>query len=202
MGFCLSRFASRAYIYFQGHQFVQARLGNIFNGGTMWNSRQSQNEPPAPSPAQQSQPQSQPSYTPNAAPSSRPAAPAARNLACLGATIELKGQISGDEDLQVDGKVTGPIQLGGQKLTVGRTGQLNSEISAREVIVYGKVTGNLRARDRVEIKKDGSVVGDITTARISVEDGAYFKGRIEIDRPKSHGSSEPESAEVPVGATN
>jgi cytoskeletal protein CcmA (bactofilin family) len=166
----------------------------------MWNSKQSQNDQPAPSPAQQ--PQSQSSYNPNPAPSSRPAAPVARNLACLGATIEVKGQISGDEDLQVDGKVTGPIQLGSQKLTVGRTGQLNSEISAREVIVYGKVTGNLRARDRVEIKKDGSVVGDITTARISVEDGAYFKGRIEIDRPKSHASSEPESAEVPVGASN
>lgn len=167
----------------------------------MWNSRQSQNEAPSASPAQA--PSSQSSYAPNAAPSSRPSAPTARNLACLGATIEVKGQISGDEDLQVDGKVTGPVQLGGQKLTVGRTGQLNSEISAREVIVYGKVTGNLRARDRVEIKKDGSVIGDITTARISVEDGAYFKGRIEIDRPKSQSSSvEPESAEVPVGAAN
>lgn len=167
----------------------------------MWNSRQSQNEPPAATPAPT--PASQNSYNPSTNVSSRPSAPTARNLACLGATIEIKGQISGDEDLQVDGKVTGPIQLGGQKLTVGRTGQLNSEISAREVVVYGKVTGNLRARDRVEIKKDGSVIGDITTARISVEDGAYFKGRIEIDRPKSSSSSssESDSVEVPVGAS-
>lgn len=168
----------------------------------MWNSRQSQNEPPAASPAPT--PASQSSYNPSSSVPSRPSAPTARNLACLGATIEIKGQISGDEDLQVDGKVTGPIQLGGQKLTVGRTGQLNSEISAREVVVYGKVTGNLRARDRVEIKKDGSVIGDITTARISVEDGAYFKGRIEIDRPKSSSSSssDSESVEVPVGASS
>jgi len=165
----------------------------------MWNSKQSQNDLPAPSPAQ-TPVSSAPSYNPN--PSARPSAPTARNLACLGSTLEIKGQITGDEDLQVDGKVTGPVQLGGQKLTVGRTGQLNSEISAREVVVYGKVTGNLRARDRVEIKKDGSVIGDITTARISVEDGAYFKGRIEIDRPKSQSLSEPESVEVPavVGA--
>lgn len=167
----------------------------------MWNSRQSQNDQPASTPAPT--PASQSSYNPSSNAPSRTSAPTARNLACLGSTIEIKGQISGDEDLQVDGKVTGPVQLGGQKLTVGRTGQLNSEISAREVVVYGKVTGNLRARDRVEIKKDGSVIGDITTARISVEDGAYFKGRIEIDRPKSSSSSssDSESVEVSVGAS-
>ena len=68
-------------------------------------------------------------------------------------------------------------------------------------MVYGKVTGNIRARDRVEIKKDGSVIGDITTARISVEDGAYFKGRIEIERGKAAQSLETEHEEVPVGAS-
>jgi cytoskeletal protein CcmA (bactofilin family) len=125
--------------------------------------------------------------------------PSARNTACLGASIEVKGRISGEEDLQVDGKVEGPVALNGQRLTVGRTGQLSSEITAREVVVYGKVTGNLRARDRVEIKKDGSVVGDIWTARISIEDGAYFKGRIEIERSKS-ASESPEEAAEPVSA--
>jgi cytoskeletal protein CcmA (bactofilin family) len=90
--------------------------------------------------------------------------------------LEIKGKISGEEDLQIDGKVEGSIALQGQRLTVGRSGQLNSEVHAREVVVFGKVQGNLRASDRVEIKKDGSVTGDITTSRISIEDSAYFKG--------------------------
>jgi len=109
--------------------------------------------------------------------------PATRNVACLGATLTIEGKITSEEDLQIDGKVQGPISLQGRRLTVGRTAELNSEVTAGEVIVYGKVTGNLHARDRVEIKKDGSVIGDITTTRVSIEDGADFKGRMEIDRP-------------------
>jgi cytoskeletal protein CcmA (bactofilin family) len=163
----------------------------------MWNSKQ-QNDYPSSSPAQAPV---APAPAFNSNPAARPSAPTARNLSCLGSSLEIKGQVSGDEDLQVDGKITGPVSLGGQKLTVGRSGQLNSEVSAREIVVYGKVTGNLRARDRVEIKKDGSVVGDITTARISVEDGAYFKGRIEIDRTKQQADGETEQDEIPVGAS-
>jgi cytoskeletal protein CcmA (bactofilin family) len=168
----------------------------------MWNKPQTQPEVPSysPSPSQGSSPSSSSQSSFGAAPSSRPSAPAARNLACLGASLEIKGKISGEEDLQVDGKVEGPVALAGQRLTVGRTGQLNSEVTAREVVVYGKLTGNLRASDRVEIKKDGSVIGDITTSRISIEDGAYFKGRIEIERPKHQSASESESDSVPVGA--
>jgi len=77
--------------------------------------------------------------------------------------------------------VEGSITLRGHQLTVGSTAQLTSEIHAGEIIVYGKVVGNVHARDRVDVKTDGSVVGDISTARISIEDGAHFKGRIEID---------------------
>jgi cytoskeletal protein CcmA (bactofilin family) len=130
----------------------------------------------------------------------RPNSPAAAHLACLGATLKIEGKITSEEDLQIDGKVQGPISLPGQRLTVGRTAQLNSAVTAGEVIVYGKVTGNLRARDRVEINKDGSVIGDITTARISIEDGAHFKGRIEIARPKPQTDADPESVGVPVAA--
>jgi cytoskeletal protein CcmA (bactofilin family) len=124
----------------------------------------------------------------------------ARNLVCLGSTLEIKGEISGDEDLQIDGKVKGPISLPGHTLTIGRTAQLSSEVTAREVIVYGRAAGNIRARDRIEIKKDAEVVGDITTARISVEDGASLKGRIEIERAKEPKQQDPESAGIPVGA--
>jgi cytoskeletal protein CcmA (bactofilin family) len=140
----------------------------------------------------------------NAPPTVRPGSnlsnPAARALACLGPTIFVKGEISSEEDLQIDGKVEGPISLKGHRLTVGRTAQLSSEINAREVIVYGNVSGNLRSRDRVEIKKDGQVIGDITTTRISIEEGAYFKGHIEIERVHSSMSSSKEADEIPAVA--
>jgi cytoskeletal protein CcmA (bactofilin family) len=106
----------------------------------------------------------------------------ARPFATLGAGLTIKGQISGDEDLRVDGKVEGGINLKGQRLTVGQNGEIVSDVTAREVIVYGKVRGNLHAGDRVEVKKDGSVVGNITAGRILIEDGAYLKGQIEIER--------------------
>ena len=122
----------------------------------------------------------------------------ARSLSCLGASLEIKGKISGDEDLQIDGKVIGAIALRGQRLTVGRTGKLNSEVYSRELIVYGTLMGNVHASDRVEIKKDGSVTGDVTTERISVEDGAYFKGHIEIERTKQHSFVEADSTDIPV----
>jgi len=100
----------------------------------------------------------------------------------LGASLRVKGEISGNEDLHVDGTVEGLIQLDDRKLTVGMAAKVTADVIAREIVVYGSVKGNLRARDKIEIKKDGSVVGDLTTARIMIEDGAYFKGAIEIDR--------------------
>src|SRR5207302_5727749 len=92
-----------------------------------------------------------------------------RETARLGASLAIKGHITGTEDLRIDGKVHGPVSLRGHELTIGPTAQLNSEIQAGEVVVYGKVVGNLHARGRVDIKKDGSIVGDISSARISIE---------------------------------
>jgi cytoskeletal protein CcmA (bactofilin family) len=100
----------------------------------------------------------------------------------LGAGLHVKGDILGKEDLHVDGTVEGLIQLEGCKLTVGASAKLTGDVDAREVVVHGSIRGNLRVSDRIEIKKDGSVVGDLTTARILIEDGAQFKGSIEIDR--------------------
>ncbi len=100
----------------------------------------------------------------------------------LGGSLHVKGEITGNEDLHIDGSVEGLVQLEDRKLTVGASAKVTADIIAREVVVYGNVKGNLRARDRIEIKKDGSVVGDLTTARIMIEDGAYFKGSIEIDK--------------------
>ncbi len=100
----------------------------------------------------------------------------------LGAGSHVKGDISGNEDLYVDGTIEGSIQLKDRKLTIGTNAKLTADVVAGEVIVYGSIKGNLRARDRIEIKKDGSVVGDLITARIMIEDGASFKGSIEIER--------------------
>jgi cytoskeletal protein CcmA (bactofilin family) len=163
----------------------------------MWN-KEGQSEIPGTSPSKESR---MPGAPLNAPAVNRPSSPTAHSLACLGSTIVVKGEISSDEDLQIDGKVEGPISLRGHRLTVGRTAQLNSEITAREVIVYGNASGNLRARDRVEIKKDGQVIGDITTTRISIEEGAYFKGHIEIERAQSSVQGSMETEQIPAGAT-
>jgi len=112
----------------------------------------------------------------------RPPAPQSGTIARLGQSLHVKGEITGNEDLHVDGSVEGLISLEDRKLTVGPSAKVTADVVAREIVVYGTVKGNLRARDRIEIKKDGSVVGDLTTARIMIEDGAYFKGSIEIDR--------------------
>src|SRR5277367_6735091 len=114
--------------------------------------------------------------------SSYPASNSGSGTARLGSTLHVKGEITGNEDLLIDGSVEGLVQLEDRKLTVGASAKVTADVIAREVVVYGNVKGNLRARDRIEIKKDGSVVGDLTTARISIEDGAYFKGSIEIDK--------------------
>jgi len=119
----------------------------------------------------------------------RPLATTPAGTARLGSSLHVKGEISGNEDLHVDGSVEGLIQLEDRKLTVGASAKVTADIVAREVVVYGSVKGNLRARDRIEIKKDGSVVGDLTTARIMIEDGAYFKGSIEIDRTATDSSA-------------
>ena len=158
----------------------------------MWNSNK-QNEYPAPASAQPATtyPAAPAASSFNSSPSSAPvrsSAPMAKNAAVLGPGLSVKGQISGDEDLQVEGKVEGPITLKGQRLTVGSAGEIVSDVHAREVIVYGKVRGNLFAEDRVEVKKDGSVIGNITGGRVLIEDGAYLKGQIEIQRNNNSGS--------------
>jgi cytoskeletal protein CcmA (bactofilin family) len=100
----------------------------------------------------------------------------------LGSSLRVKGDISGTEDLLIDGSVEGLIQLEGRKLTVGAAAKVKADINARDVVVYGYVKGNVRAKGRIEIRKDGSIVGNLTTAQIMIEDGADFKGSIEIDR--------------------
>jgi cytoskeletal protein CcmA (bactofilin family) len=160
----------------------------------MW-TNQTQTDVPGSSPAGRTESATGHS---NAKAANRPPNLPARPVTCLGATLEFTGKISGQEDLQIEGKVDGPISLQGHRLMVGPTGNLNSEIIANEVIVHGKITGNLHVRDRVEIKNGGAVFGDITTARISIDEGADFKGRAEIERPKPQPAAHSGEAVVAV----
>src|SRR6266853_6783108 len=100
----------------------------------------------------------------------------------LGSSLHVKGEITGTEDLLIEGSVEGLIQLDERKLTVGAAAKVTADINARDVVVYGSVKGNVRATGRIEIKRDGSIIGNLTTAQIMIEDGADFKGSIEIDR--------------------
>jgi len=95
-------------------------------------------------------------------------------------TLFLKGSITGSEDLYVDGKLEGAVELPNNSITVGANGQVQANVSAREVIILGKLNGNVTAADRVEIRAQGALTGDVSAARISIEDGAFFKGGIDI----------------------
>ena len=103
--------------------------------------------------------------------------------ATIGKSLIVKGELTGSESLYIDGKVEGAINLPGNRVTVGRNGQVAANIVAREVVVLGKVRGNCQASDRVDIRSEGSLTGDVIAARISIEDGAFFKGGIDIRKP-------------------
>jgi cytoskeletal protein CcmA (bactofilin family) len=126
-------------------------------------------------------------------------------IATIGKSVVVKGELSGSEDLVVDGEVEGSIALRGQSLTVGPNGRVRANIEARNVILHGRVDGDIHASDRVELRKSASLLGDITTARISIEDGAFFKGTIDIQKPEPAPKSEPRppaTAAVPATATS
>ncbi|PYT75245.1 MAG: hypothetical protein DMG39_00355 [Acidobacteria bacterium] len=105
-----------------------------------------------------------------------------RSTAWLGPSLHVKGDLAGAEDLLIDGSIKGMIQLNDHKLTVGMAAKLNADINAREVVVYGCVQGNVYATGRIEIKKGGSVIGNLRTAQVMIDDGADFRGSIEIDK--------------------
>jgi cytoskeletal protein CcmA (bactofilin family) len=100
--------------------------------------------------------------------------------ATIGKSLIIKGEVTGSEALYIDGRVEGAINLAGHRVTVGRNGQVQANINAKEVVILGKVKGNLTASDRVDIRNEGSLTGDVVCQRISIEDGAYFKGGIDI----------------------
>lgn len=104
------------------------------------------------------------------------------DVAHIGKSVLVKGELSGSEDLYLDGEVEGSIELHGHSLVIGPNGRVRANVHAKEVVVHGKVDGNLRATEKVELKKSALLNGDIFTQRIIIEDGAFFKGAIDIQK--------------------
>ena len=135
----------------------------------MWNKDDQRNEPVAATPAP---PPSRP------APSSGGGQPA-----YIGKSISIEGTITGSDDLVIEGRVKGSIKLSDNMLTIGVNGVVEADVEAKEIRVQGKLNGATKARDRIEIGKTGSVEGEVTTSRIAVEDGAVFRGSVNIATP-------------------
>jgi cytoskeletal protein CcmA (bactofilin family) len=108
--------------------------------------------------------------------------PKTGEFAHIGKSVVIKGELSGSEDLYIDGQVSGSIELRGNSLTIGPNGQVQANINARGVIVQGKLEGNVQASDRLELRKSAVMMGDVVTQRIAIEDGAYLKGKVDIQK--------------------
>ena len=105
--------------------------------------------------------------------------------AVLGKSVIVKGQIFSREDLTIDGEVEGTVELQEHRLTIGPNGKVRASVKARELVVLGTIHGNVETTDKIDIRKEAKLVGDIKTARIVIEDGAYFKGNIDIVRAEA-----------------
>ena len=126
--------------------------------------------------------------------------------ATIGRTLVIKGELSGAEALYIDGRIEGKISLPDNRVTIGRNGSVQANITAREVVVMGKVSGNIECSDRVDIRSEGSVTGDVSTMRISVEDGAVLKGGIQVKsgehKQQNQAQSHSKPAETPKPAAS
>jgi cytoskeletal protein CcmA (bactofilin family) len=109
-------------------------------------------------------------------------APQAGEFAHIGKSVVIKGELSGSEDLYLDGNVEGSIDLRDHSLTVGPNGKVKANVSAKGVIIQGKLDGSVNASDRVELRQTAVVTGDVTTQRISIEEGAFLKGKVDIQK--------------------
>jgi len=127
-------------------------------------------------------------------------APKTGDFAHIGKSVAIKGELSGSEDLYIDGQVDCSIELSGNNLTIGPNGRVRANINAKSVTVQGKLDGNIRATEHTQLRKSAVTVGDITSQRLSIEDGAYYKGKIDIqkDGVKSEPASKPEAKPAPA----
>ncbi len=118
------------------------------------------------------------------------------DMASIGKSVVIKGELSGSEDLYLDGEVEGSIVLNGNSLTVGPNGRVRAHIKAREVIVHGKVDGNISGAQRVELRRSAAVLGDIASQRLMIEDGAFVKGKIDVEKDAKSAPAAPQTADA------
>ncbi|MBZ5724481.1 MAG: polymer-forming cytoskeletal protein [Acidobacteriia bacterium] len=178
----------------------------------MWNKRRDEEPPkpyvppPAPVPAAPSPVEAKKEATPVSSMPVRTHEPENRggSAAAIGKAVKIVGQIFSKEDLYVDGDLEGTVEALEHKVTIGPNGTLHAGIKAREVVALGNIQGNVEATDKIEIRKDAKLIGDIKTARIIIEDGAYFKGSIDIVKPEPKAAlraQTPAPAQAPVTAS-
>jgi cytoskeletal protein CcmA (bactofilin family) len=125
-------------------------------------------------------------------------------FAHIGKSVCIKGELSGSEDIYVDGQVEGSIQLSGNSLTIGPNGRIIANITAKNVTVGGSLDGNIQASERSEFRKTAVVNGDVQSRRIAIEEGAFFKGKLEIvpeSKPQPNASAVAASASTGAHVT-
>ena len=135
-----------------------------------------------------------------------------RTTVNIGKSVVIKGELSGSEDLTIEGQVDGKIELRQNVLTIGPNGKIKAQVFAKSVVILGEVTGNVTASEKVDIRDNGSVDGDIAAPRVAIAEGAHFRGSIDMQRtgskPESKAESKPEAKPAtpanqptPAGAT-
>ena len=174
---------------------------------SMWNRRKDEEQPvskPVSAPPRTTEPAKEgiPMSTMSNRPYGQdtPSEPAVRGgVAVLGKSVIVKGQIFSREDLTIDGEVDGSVELQEHRLTIGPNGRVKAAIKAREIVVLGTIHGNVEASDKIDIRREAKLVGDIKTSRIVIEDGAYFKGNIDIVRAEpARPAAKPAAATAPA----
>lgn len=162
---------------------------------SLWQKPEQDRPVPSPTPTPSSSSSS-------SAPTVSPREPRSGSPATIGQSVQIEGELTGQEDLVIDGKIDGKIVLDGHHLTVGPNGRIHAEVHAKSVQVNGEVAGNIVADDKVEISSSGSVLGDITAPRVALADGSSFKGSIDMggkQKPMSASSSSV-NRDVPIAA--
>jgi cytoskeletal protein CcmA (bactofilin family) len=122
-------------------------------------------------------------------------------VAHIGKSVVIKGEVTGSEELYIDGQVEGSIELKNNRLTIGPNGRVHARINARGLVVEGKLEGNINGGERVELRRTAVVMGDVVTRRIVIEDGAYFKGSVDVHGEGKEGKSAQVHAATAVSAT-
>jgi len=154
----------------------------------MWDKKET-GARPAPEPVTTT-----PAYTPHASHAPEPVR--SGRTANIGPSIQIKGELQGDEDLTIDGRVEGKIELREHNLTIGPNGRIKADLYAKNIVISGEVTGSAFAAERVEIAPSGRLAGDITAPRITIADGAHFKGSVDMERAQSARAGAKEKEEV------